>query len=69
MKRIKGLLISERISVDPKSFSKYPEGVQEIAQTIMMTNSEIKLPLNIISSYHFLAPYESKFLLEFFCWI
>ena len=49
MKRIKGRLISEHISVDPKSFSKYPEGVQEIAQTIMMTNSEIKLPLNIMS--------------------
>ena len=49
MKRIKGRLISERISVDPKSFSKYPEGVQEIAQTIMMSNSEIKLPLNIMS--------------------
>ena len=32
----------------------------------MITNSEIKLPLKIMSLYHFLAPYEYQFFWDFF---
>ena len=46
MKWIKLRLISERIS---KSFLKYPKKGPKIVQSIMMANSEIKVPLNIMS--------------------